>query len=524
MTRIIQILFFLFCCIQLNAQQLNVPLSIEITNSYLHTTEKLESNFHSSVKPYLASELNQLFPSSTYSNGKVDVWQNKYALKSSGDSVANDNSILVYGLVNLDYGLDLYSDNSIFQMGGGAGLSLTYKNKLALEGELFTQNSAYPNYLSRLADSLNILPGTNFVHLTNEGYSTTMGNFYLSYSPHKIFNLQVGCGKNFWGDGYRSLLLSDNAANYPYFKINTTFWRIKYTNLFAMMQDVRGTNGDPSTFTRKYVSMHFLNWNISKRVSLGIYESIVWQAKDTLLNRGFDVNYLNPVIFFRPVEYALGSSDNALLGLNLKVKITDQYQLYGQAILDEFLLKEVFGDSTGWWANKYGFQIGARIIEPFKIKNLQAQVEYNIVRPFTYSHGSIHQNFGHYNAALAHPLGANFKEWNFFLRYTFKNFQIEEQFTSSIFGADSSYESFGGNIYQSYANRYQEYNNVIGQGVRNNMLFHRLKLSYVVYPRINLRLFLQHTYRTVKTENNLDIHHYLQVGITTNMWNQYNDR
>jgi hypothetical protein len=31
------------------------------------------------------------------------------------------------------------------------------------------------------------------------------------------------------GDGHRSLL-SDEQVHYPYFKINTNFWKIKYTN------------------------------------------------------------------------------------------------------------------------------------------------------------------------------------------------------------------------------------------------------------------------------------------------------
>lgn len=522
--RLVFLSFSFFYCLTVFAQQLNIPLSYEVTNSYISVTENLDHNFHSSVKPYLASELNRLMPSSVYSNAKTDLWKNSYAFHSYGDSTLNDNSIFVYPLLNTNYMIDLYGNQSIFQIGGGAGLSFTLKNKLAAEAEIFTQNSNYPSYL--LANNLvtSVLPGTNYTHFTNEGLSTTIGNFYLSYTPHKIFNIQVGQGKNFIGDGYRSLLLSDHAYNYPFLKINTTFWNIKYTNIFAMMADIRNSNGNPAEFNRKFISAHYLDWNISRRVSLGVFESVIWQAKDTLLNRQFDINYLNPVIFFRPVEYAQGSSDNVLLGLNLKVKITNNYQLYGQFILDEFLLKEITGDSTGWWANKYGFQAGAKAIEPFAIKNLQAQIEYNWVRPFTYSHGSIQQNYGHYNASLAHPLGANFKEWNFFLRYTYRHFQIEEQITSVIFGTDTSSSSFGGNIYQSYRNRIQDYNNKIGQGLRNDLFFHRLKISYIIQPRINLRAFVQHSYRALKTTEAYEIHHFFQIGLSTNLWNTYSER
>jgi hypothetical protein len=36
-----------------------------------------------------------------------------------------------------------------------------------------------------------------------------------------FFDLQLGYGKNI-GDGYRSLLATDGASPYPYFKLNTT--------------------------------------------------------------------------------------------------------------------------------------------------------------------------------------------------------------------------------------------------------------------------------------------------------------
>jgi hypothetical protein len=45
-------------------------------------------------------------------------------------------------------------------------------------------------------------------------------NLTFTASKH-IFEL--GYGRNFIGDGYRSLLESDGASPYPYFKINTNF-------------------------------------------------------------------------------------------------------------------------------------------------------------------------------------------------------------------------------------------------------------------------------------------------------------
>lgn len=125
---------------------------------------------------------------------------------------------------------------------------------------------------------------------------------------------------------------------------------------------------------------------------------------------------LEPYTILRPTEYSLGSSDNAFVGFNFKIKLFKKQQLYGQILLDEFLLKEVVAN-YGWWANKQAFQIGFKNFDMFKITHFNFQTEFNYVRPYTYAHGSVQQNYGHMNQPLAHPLGANFWESISFLNY-----------------------------------------------------------------------------------------------------------
>lgn len=192
-----------------------------------------------------------------------------------------------------------------------------------------------------------------------EGNAFTHGdwNAYASWDPGKYFNFTLGRGKHFIGEGHRSLFLSDEASAYPYLRITTSVWRAKYVNLFTMMNDIRGAQGDPSRFQRKYASMHYLSVNASRRINLALFEAIVWSQGDSLYPRGFDVNYLNPIIFYRPVEFAHGSPDNALLGFSASVKAGHHTLFYAQVMLDEFLLREVrAGD--GWYANKQALQAG----------------------------------------------------------------------------------------------------------------------------------------------------------------------
>jgi hypothetical protein len=62
-----------------------------------------------------------------------------------------------------------------------------------------------------------------------------------------------------------------------------------------------------------------------------LFESVVWTNSN---DRGFDVNFVNPIIFYRAVEFASSArSGNAILGLTFKYKWSDRINFYGQFIL-----------------------------------------------------------------------------------------------------------------------------------------------------------------------------------------------
>jgi hypothetical protein len=61
------------------------------------------------------------------------------------------------------------------------------------------------------------------------------------------------------GDGYRSWKVI--ASPYPYFKINTNFWKIKYTNTYMWLKDVRPEVTRENLAT-KFMANHYLSWNI----------------------------------------------------------------------------------------------------------------------------------------------------------------------------------------------------------------------------------------------------------------------
>ena len=98
-------------------------------------------------------------------------------------------------------------------------------------------------------------------------------------------------------------------------------WKVKYLYQISSMKghDYRLSETD---WFNKFVFTHYLSFNIGKRLNFSMFETIVQSSRDSLLlPRGIELNYLNPVIFLRPVEYNIGSPDNVLVGFSGHLKI-----------------------------------------------------------------------------------------------------------------------------------------------------------------------------------------------------------
>lgn len=351
----------------------------------------------------------------------------------------------------------------------------------------------FPTYVTQFIRSRNAVPGEGFwkPFKTGNAVDFITGRGYITFNATKNIALQFGHDKNYIGDGYRSLILSDFSSNYTFLKINTNIWRINYMNLFAeMTADVTHAN---VVFPKKHFALHHLTFQVTKNLTLGIFEASVIQRGDSLRNSTFDINYLNPVIFYRSIEQQLGSADNALLGMNYKWNLLRRFSLYGQIVLDEFVLSEVRSRS-GWWANKQAVQAGVKYIDVAKISNLDLQLETNIVRPYTYAHFSPRTAYTHYQQPLAHPMGANFKEYLAVIRYQpIPRLNLVATMFYVHTGRDVDTTNWGSNIMLNYTTFEQEYNNRIGQGIATTIKFFSLTASYQI--KHNLFLDLTQTVR-----------------------------
>lgn len=445
---------------------------------------------------------------------------------------------LLRPIYDFQFGKELKDNRTLLTTAGGIILDADYKQKLGIELRFAGGMTVLPNYQDSIAQHYGVIPGWGDKAIRKDAngrytFSHFSGN--IVWRPSKVFNLQIGRDKHFWGDGHRSLFLSDLSAAYPYIQQQTTIWKLQYTSMFAWLKSPTDTmfwgNVYPH-YANKFGTFHYLSFNAAKWLNLGVFESVIWQGEDQNRYRGFDVNYLNPIVFFRPVEYSLGSSDNAMLGFAMKVRFNANNLFYSQIILDEFYLKEIRNWKQGWWANKQGIQLGYKCFNFAQVQNFFLQAELNIVRPYTYSHGSPQQNYSNAGMPLAHPLGANFAELFGLLQYQWNGLTVAGKLVGARMGVDPAGKNFGQDIFASYITRSStdpahptavDYNHHLFDGVATNIFYAEFKAAYRFNTAFPLRLELTAGARRLHNVNTTQRSSYVMAGLSLPLWKASRD-
>ena len=519
---------------------------------------KVSPELHTSFKPFTRESVYRM-SSKTESDSSVrlsnrdnfnlsylkdDNWE--WSDSTNVDSVGNSKKALLKVLYRKKNAFAHYwhpdfeiQANPVFSVWGGkekGGTETNFMNSRGVELRgmidkrigfytmMTTTQALFPEYVrDRINSSPRAIPGEGYYkpYQTN-GVDYYSARGYITFRWTKHIHFQFGHDRNFIGNGYRSLILSDYSAPYTFGKIQTKIWKIQYTNLYAQM--FYNTNiGKDTTYSRKFMTMHHLSINIGKHVNLGVFESVVY----TRQNNTFDANYLVPLIFYRYAETYMGSSDKVTLGSDIKVNFARHLSFYGQFVLNEFRINEM-RNGNGWWGNKFAFQLGLKYIDFAGLKNLDWQLEANVVRPYTYTSQDSKANYSHYNQPLAHPQGANFYEiLNIFRYQPHKRFFAQLKAIYTRIGYDDATSNYGSNIFTPYEQvpAQRPYGNYIAQGITTNIAYGELSLTYMI--RHNLFFDLTGVIREQAADNGDPAYRsstsFGSAGLRLNLWQRPND-
>ena len=479
--------------------QLNIPFNHIDYIEYEFALMNL-NNAHSAVKPYVYSALN--------SSVNFDERKVKFTKKSKnswfGRKLWNEHLLEIneekYWLTldllpDIQLGKDNLGDSFTYHNGRILKINGGFGNKISFSSSIYESQARFADYVNdyvsnrsttfKPAFSEGLIPGRGKA----KGFGSTAFDFpvaegYISYTPNALLQFQFGNGKNFIGNGYRSLLLSDNPAPMPYLKMDVNFGKFRYSNIWMWGTDVRQPVVVNGAHARKYIALHYLSINLTKKLNIGLFETAISKGED-----GFDIGFMNPLMYYRSVEFNRGEeAGNAMIGVTVDYKLKKNLLLYSQLVIDELKLGKV--TELGYWGNKFGMQIGAKYFDAFNVKNLFLQGEVNMVRPYTYSHKDPVLNYGNYSQSLGHSWGANFWEFVGIANYTFDRWTTTAKVVLGKKGFDlNDTENYGSNIYKSYTTRVSENGNKIGQGNSTFIFIADVQARYLMNPSTNMKLF-----------------------------------
>jgi hypothetical protein len=423
----------------------------------------------------LLNNLEWVTTDKTEFKSKKSLWNTFF--KTPANMVEVDQTdfyLSVNPVLQLSYGGESNYDDPVMLNARGIVARGMVGRKVGFYTYLVENQERGPQQYRDFVAKYRAVPGAGFYKsFKTTGYDYFDARGGISFNIAKYIDFQFGYDKQFLGNGYRSMFLSDFTNNYLYMNLNLRVWRLNYVAKTMQLTSQYERGSSDSIFPKKYAAIHHISFNAPKWLTIGLFEGIVFGRLND-----FEFAYLNPIIFLRPVEQNMGSGDNAFVGVDFKANIAKRFQAYGQVNFDEFVLKEMrAGD--GWWANKWSLQLGGKYIDAFGVKNLDLQAETNFIRPFTYSHNDSIANYTHYNQPLAHPTLSNVQEFIGIARYQpAPKWYLQGKLIAWQQGSDTASKNFGNNIFLDSDTRPGDYGYNFGSAVKKNGMNGSLWVAY----------------------------------------------
>lgn len=506
-----------------HSQHQNLPLNYQLSQQLERNYIKSKSDviLHNSVKPTIQTYTPQTLYHPIYNDtGKYYYAFTEKLFQKNLLSIEEEGLKLVADpLFNFAYGKTNANDSVLRTSTNTRGIRVAgdITNHFSFETQIYETQVYYPIFLDSIADERTAAFGLGRSKVfKNRGHDVAMATGYISYSPNPKLNIQFGQGKHFIGNGYRSLLLSDNPSPAPYLSITAQFFKnkLQYRSINSWMQSLNrlpATNSAEALFKRKGSSFRYLSFAPSRKLQIGLFEGAIYENYvDSIGQVPLSPTFYIPIIGSTSLTDGLNGKNNALIGLNINYQLLNSFSIYSQLMLDDI--------------DKKGIQLGIKYFDLGGIKNSWIQLEYNSVEAYSYGNNSnnIIQSYNHSNQELAHPLGASFNEF-LFLAHFEKNrlfatgkivLYSQKSFSNQGLGANTLIPSETTKPIDEYS---------------KNVSLTGLEVSYLFNRKTNMQLFGSYYYRNETKTNSINSNRitnfesFWQIGLRTTLLNFYHD-
>lgn len=352
------------------------------------------------------------------------------------------------------------------------------------DSSYYTQNAVIPG-----------LGRTKPFKVDGYDYAFAMGD--IIYQPFKVLTISAGNTRKFIGDGYRSLLLSDNSFSAPNFQINYKFlpkWELVYmrSKLLNLLRRPY-TNSVESYYDPKIMAVNYLSYKATKSLTISLFEGSIYSKGDSIHSKNVSPWMYNPIPIIGGFVNKV-SEVNSILGLNIGYTLKNILRIYSQLALNS--------RNSEW-----GAQLGVRIMEPFKTKNLFLQLEANYATAGLYNSINPRINYSHFNLPLAHTKGDGFSEIIVRINYEIKRIYVD---WNTIFYTLNNYNERSLLALYNTGNKY------------NGTIFSStIEAGYRFNKKMNFSVFVNYLFRNQSfggATTNM-----ASIGLKTGLINSYKD-
>jgi hypothetical protein len=478
---------------------------------------------HTAFKPFIyTNHADSIHAGQLPTNRKTHSWLVRKLFHENIINIhAEHFALQINPLLNLELKKAGNADEMLFVNTRGIELMGKLGKSIHFYSSFFENQARFEPYVNEYIIQNLVVPGQGAPKIKpGKPFDFSMASGWLLFDVGKYVNVQFGHSKQFIGEGFRSMLLSDNAFNYPFVKTLVRFGQFEYSIKWSQQQLFETVYYN--YHFRKHFSVNYLSWIPKEGLEFGIFEGLVWPG-NIAGKKHFSVHFFNPILLFRTFQYGLNNEKNAITGLNAKIKLSRFAQFYTQFALDNF-------DGKNKANTNFGAQAGIKYFDllhgHYAKQKLFAQAEFNYISPYTYTHHNPLQSYTHYNQPLAHPAGSGLLEQLFLLNYRYNNLQVRILSSFMVNSTDTLNSNFGSQIPYS-ANSGDQYlakiGNIVGQGIKNILFKSTCELIYTMNPQYNLQVFSGIAYRKKSNRLNTESDYFISFGIRTQIGNYYYD-
>ena len=477
------------------SQKVLLPFDRVTSQDAMRQLYETDSIIHFAYKPLLLNKshydslltrTNDRYTHRTYKN-----WISRKLFKENLVVLEAEDLYMTIDLVmNFEGGKDFASsaDEQISTNTRGVLIQGNITDKVYFRTDFYETQSFFPSYVDSMIRSSGVVPGQGKAKgFKTGGFDYPLVTGIVNFQATKNVNVQFGQDKMFIGNGYRSLLMSDNSAPFLYLQAGFNLFenKLNYHTNWASLQTlnkVHSTTGGDDLFAKKQANFNYLSYKPTSKLEIGLFEGVMWERwNEYTYSQPFDPMFLNPVPFLTTAVKSSDTLVSSLLGMNIMVKPFTYTSFYGQLS---------YGVSEGG----LGYQVGTKLYDVLTIKGLNIQLEYNQVGSGVYGTKNNYTDYFQYNQPLA--------------------VQQMEDFTEIVIIGNYRFHRVLLNIKASLA---EVKNPTIGPAIINN---YDANVAYLLNPITNLMINAGVRYRTHSVNGNTN---WVYFGLKTNLRNLYYD-